>query len=238
VSEVVFLSERARPRVIHEAPFMSAAQNTTIHEGVDTEVFAPSPNAGLEFRRRHNIGPRPFVLAVGALSEEKCYPLLLDALARLDDRAPLLVVCGEGGDESALRAYAEALRVRVKFVGRVPREQLVGAYAAATALVHTGDRETFGLAVLEAMACARPVVVSSGGALPEVVGETGGAGVIVSGGAAEWSEAIASVLGEPWSRARMGAAGRRRAVERFSLAAMARGYAEVVARAVTPAERR
>ena len=62
---------------------------------------------------------------------------------------------------------------RVRFLGYVDDETLAGLYANATLFVLPSQDEGFGLPALEAMACGTPVIVSDGGALPEVAGEAG-----------------------------------------------------------------
>ncbi|HEV8217700.1 MAG TPA: glycosyltransferase family 4 protein [Gemmatimonadaceae bacterium] len=229
--EQVFLSLEAHDRVLGETPFMRRVAASTIHEGVDSLEFRPNRRAAAEFRRLTGSGAQPFLLAVGALSPEKRYDVLFDALRLLRHRAPPLMLFGEGPQERELRARAEQLGIDVRFLGRVPRSELIGAYTACSAFVHTGCVETFGLAVLEAMACARPVIVSAGGALPEVVGRDGSCGTLVApNSASDFAKAIGRVLSEPERATRQGARARERASRQFSLAAMRRAYVNLAAR--------
>lgn len=231
--EQVFLSIAARQRVLGETPFMRRVQATTIHEGIDVSEFRPDRRAAAEFRRSIGIGSEPFLLAVGALSPEKRYDVLFDALRLLRHRAPCLLLFGEGPQENELRARAEQFSIDVRFLGRVPRGRLVGAYSACSAFVHAGCVETFGLAVLEAMACASPVIASAGGALPEVVGKDGSCGTLVAPNSAwDLAGAISLVLSEPDRARRQGVQARDRASRHFSLASMRRGYAHLAARHV------
>ncbi|HVE35569.1 MAG TPA: glycosyltransferase family 4 protein [Gemmatimonadaceae bacterium] len=229
--EQVFLSSRARVGVLAQTPFMRRVAATTIHEGVDSAAFRPNRRAAAEFRRSAGVGGAPFLLAVGALSREKRYEVLFDALRLLRHTAPRLVIFGEGPQERELRARAAQLRIDVTFLGRVPRLQLVGAYSACSAFVHPGCVETFGLAVLEAMACARPVIASAGGALPEVIGRDGTCGtLVVPNSAWDLAGTIARVISEPDNATRQGVRARERASHQFSVASMRRGYAQLAAR--------
>jgi glycosyltransferase involved in cell wall biosynthesis len=170
-------------------------------------------------------------MAVGALSPEKCYRVMFDALRLFRDALPPLLIFGEGSQEGELRARAAAMGLRVRFMGRVPQQRLIGAYGACAALAHTGPVETFGLAVLEAMACGRPVVAAAGGALPEVVGHDGACGALVAPNSAwDTAAALRRVVADPGGSARVGARARERARNLFSVAAMERGYAQLVAR--------
>jgi glycosyltransferase involved in cell wall biosynthesis len=229
VKEVVFLSNAARTRVLDRAPFMRTTPSTTIYEGVDLEEFRPDPAAAEKFRKTFRIATG-FLLAVGALTAEKRYDFMFESLAQLGDEAPQLIVCGEGEEEERLSVRAMVRRVDVRFVGRLPHDQLIGAYNASLGLVHTGAVETFGLSVLEAMACGRPVVVSAGGALPEVVGTDGGAGTLVDVDSIhETASAIRCLFSEPEQAMATGARARERA-KMFPLSAMEDSYAELVKR--------
>jgi glycosyltransferase involved in cell wall biosynthesis len=229
VKEVVFLSNATRSRVLEGAPFMRATPSSTIYEGVDPEVFRPDPAAADKFRRTFRIASG-FLLAVGALSAEKRYDFMFESLAQLGDEAPQLLVCGEGKEEERLSVRAILHRVDVRFMGRLPRDQLIGAYNASLGLVHTGAVETFGLNVLEAMACGRPVVASAGGALPEVVGTDGGSGTLVDvDSVQETASAIRCLFSEPEQAVATGARARERA-KMFSLSAMEDSYAALVRR--------
>jgi glycosyltransferase involved in cell wall biosynthesis len=229
VKEVVFLSNAARTRVLDRAPFMRATPSTTIYEGVDLEEFRPDPTAAEKFRKTFRIASG-FLLAVGALTAEKRYDFMFESLAQLGDEAPQLLICGEGEEKERLNVRAMVRKVDVRFVGQLPRDQLIGAYNASLGLVHTGAVETFGLSVLEAMACGRPVVVSAGGALPEVVGTDGGAGTLVDVDSIhDTANAIRDLFSEPEQAQATGARARERA-KTFPLSAMEDSYAELVKR--------
>jgi glycosyltransferase involved in cell wall biosynthesis len=230
LSDVVFLSSTARERVLRETPFMRRVRPVTIHEGIDTETFRPSRRDAIDFRRTFDIGLQPFLLAVGALSPEKRYDVLFDALRLLGPNAPLLVVCGEGAEQGRLLQRAASLQLNVRLLGRVQQSVLTGAYSASLGLVHAGSCETFGLAVLEAMACARPVVVAAGGALPEVVGPDGGSGLLAEADSVgDLALAIETLLADREAANEMGQRARARASTMFSLQLMEYRYAAVVA---------
>src|SRR5256885_11214494 len=152
---------------------MRRAGHRVIPNGVDCELFRPDEAAGHAFRRRHDLGDGRVLLGVGALEIEKRWDLLLDRVARLAPPAPPLVLCGTGALEGSLRAQAERLGLDVRFVGQVDSAELIGAYNAATCVVHTRPDEVFALALIEALACGRPVLAAGGGGTPELVGEAG-----------------------------------------------------------------
>lgn len=231
VRATVFLTDSARQRVLAQAPFMRAAPSLVIPEGLDVTEFRPRPRDATEFRRRHGLGEDSFLLAVGALSPEKRYEFVFGALKGLGSSAPPLVICGTGAEEQRLRDLAASLDLRVRFLGQISRAELPGAYSASAALVHGCAVETFGLSVLEAMACGRPVIAVAGGALPEVVGVDGTRGILVDPAAPlEMRDAIAALMQDRPRAESMGAAARVSAVERFSLDAMVSGYASALSR--------
>ena len=226
VALTVFLTHELAQRAFAEASFMRRAGHRVIPNGVDCDLFRPDEAAGRAFRQRHDLGEGPVLLGVGALEIEKRWDLLLDSVARLAPPAPPLVLCGTGALEGPLRAHAERLGLDVRFVGQLDSAELVGAYNAATCVVHTRPDEVFALALIEALACGRPVLAASGGGTPELVGE---AGVLApAGDSTAFGRLLQELLGDHERRAALGLAARRRAVERYSVERMVRDYAELL----------
>jgi glycosyltransferase involved in cell wall biosynthesis len=126
-----------------------------------------------QLRRRHGLEGRELVLTVSSALRHKNLSRLLEAFARLDGDATLVVVGHAGLDQGALRDQAERLDVgdRVLFTGWVDDADLEGFYAAATAFVYPSLMEGFGMPVLEAMRRGVPVACSDVSALPEVAGD-------------------------------------------------------------------
>ncbi len=118
-----------------------------------------------------------FILFVSTIEPRKNVPTLLTAYKQLVDnyRAPVsLALGGEKGwlsDEVFALVDKLGLQERVRFLGHVSPEDLLGLYNAAQVLVHPAFYEGFGLTPLEAMACGTPVIVSNTSSLPEVVGD-------------------------------------------------------------------
>src|SRR5437016_2007354 len=205
---------------------MRRAGHRVIPNGVDCDLFRPDEAAGHAFRRRHALGDGPVRIGVGALEIEKRWDLLLDGVARLAPPAPPLVLCGTGALEGSLRPHAERLGLDVRFVGQVDSAELVGAYNAATCVVHTRPDEVFALALIEALACGRPVVAAAGGGTPELVGDAGVLAPPADPGA--FARLLRDLLGDDGRRAALGTAARRRAVALFSRDRMVRDYAEAL----------
>jgi glycosyltransferase involved in cell wall biosynthesis len=148
-----------------------------IYEAVDHDLFKPG-DADLARGQVASYGiTKPFVLFVSSLWQYKNCDGLLKAWAlargQLGDRQ--LAVVGPGRDKkysASLRALAAELGIAddVVFVGAVPLERTVDFYRAADVFVYPSLNETFGLPILEAMACGCPVVTSDASAMPETAG--------------------------------------------------------------------
>ena len=148
-----------------------------IYEAVDHDTFTPGSR---EAARAHvaSFGvTRPFVLFVSSLCRYKNCDGLLRAwrLVRHELGERQLVIVGADRDARyarELHSLVEELGIAndVVFVGGVPLEETVQFYRAADLLVYPSLNETFGLPILEAMACACPVVTSNVSAMPEIAG--------------------------------------------------------------------
>ena len=114
-----------------------------------------------------------------------------------------------------MKELASRLNLDVRFLGLVPAAELRAAFAAATAVLHACQVETFGLSVAEAMACGKAVVVTGGGALDEVVGD---AGIVVPGHDPEnFARQLQLILDDAALRDRLGSAARQRSVSLYSV---------------------
>ena len=183
----------------------------TIHYGLDDLPEAWGRNPADAVPREARV-----LLAVSRLIRQKGIDVAIRALPALPaDTA--LVVLGEGPDRPLLEELARELGVerRVFLLGRVP--DVAAWLERATLYVHPARWEGFGLAVLEAMLAGLPVVASDVSSLPELVvdGETGQ--LVTPGDPAALARGIARALDEP----ELGAAGRTRARQEFSVARMA-----------------
>lgn len=146
--------------------------------GVDTRLFAlADPAVGCAV-----LGPpaRPVSLFVGRVSYEKN----IEAFLRMDVPGSK-VVCGVGPLESGLRQRYP----NVHWLGVLPRQELARVYAAADVFVFPSRNETFGLVMLEAMACGVPVAAYPVDGPLQVLGDSG-AGALRQDLSEAWHEAI------------------------------------------------
>jgi alpha-1,6-mannosyltransferase len=173
--------------------------------GVDAEVFHPARRSDT-LRARLGLAARSRLLVyAGRFAEEKNLPVLLQAFARLGKPYHLLLI---GGGRRARPAPNVTMMPY-----RRDSHELAQWIASADALVHAGTKETFGLVILEAMACGRPVVAARAGAFPEFVDETVGA-LAEPHSAAGMAEAIASLYERDLDA--VGTAARARVLRHFT----------------------
>ncbi len=188
--------------------------------GVNSEVFRP-----VEGRRNGHV-----VMATASADVPlKGVATLLEAMARVRARRANaeLVVVGRprpNGDTGRLVARL-GLDGAVRFVGGVPEAELVDLYSQATLAVVPSLYEGFSLPAVEAMACGVPLIATTAGALPEVVGQ---AGLLVPPGDSEaLAAALLRLLDDEPLRRTLGADGRRRVLEGFSWARTAERTVDV-----------
>ncbi len=179
----------------------------TVHQplGVDAEIFRPERRTA-ELRGRLGLSSRVRLLAyAGRFAGEKNLPVLLHAFAKLGSPYHLVMI---GGDREARpTANISILPYRQDSL------ELARWIASADALVHAGTKETFGLVILEAMACGRPVVAARAGAIPEFVDNS--VGVLAEPNSGErMAEAIASLFERDIDA--IGAAARSRVLRQFT----------------------
>ena len=156
---------------------------TIVGNGVDGARFAPAPDGREDaLRRRLGLGEGPVFLAVGGVEERKNTLKLLEAfdeVLRVEPAAQLIVAGGASVlDHGAYqRRFAAALarmalpRRAVAVVGTLPQDDMPALYRLANALVFPSIKEGFGLAVIEAMACGVPVVLSKIAPFTEHLGD-------------------------------------------------------------------
>ena len=200
-----------------------------IYEAVDHDLFKQGDADEARARITSYGVTESFVLFVSSLWQYKnCDGLLRAwALARGELKNRQLVIVGKGRDEkyvAQLHSLAAELGISrdVVFVGAVPLEETVRFYHAADALVYPSLNETFGLPILEAMACGCPVVTSNISAMPETAG---GAAVLCDpNDPASIARAIIEAVGP--ARGRLRVKGLRRASQ-FTWAATAASTLDV-----------
>lgn len=207
-----------------------ASRTRVVGNGINLDVFRPLPDGPPR-------NPGQLITTLSSDAPLKGFRFLLDALAILRDRGHdvRLKVIGQPGEQSDThqRVARLALADRIEFTGRVADSDIARAYAEAQVAVVPSLYEGFGFPAGEAMACEVPVVSTTGGALPEVVGTDGTTGVLVPPSDGEAiANAIAGLLDDPARARRIGAAGRARVLERFTWRRAAERTVEVYREAI------
>lgn len=214
-------SRLARVITVSESSFADIAADhgvdprrmAVVPVGVDTDLFRPLPGVARV--------PGRLITTASADVTMKGLRFLLEALAKIRTERPEvhLVVIGRrkpgGGSDDAIRRLG--LEDAVRFVAGVPDQRIIELYSEAELAVVPSLYEGFSLPAIEAMACGTPLVATSGGALPEVVGCDGETALVVPPGDSEaLAGTIRRALDDPGLRAGVGAAGRQRVVDQWS----------------------
>jgi glycosyltransferase involved in cell wall biosynthesis len=178
VADAIIINSESLRSEVEKHLDVDPAKLRLIPEAVDHELFRPGDRgeAARHLAERHGVD-QPFVLFISSLWPYKNCDGLLRAFAVVKEHLAghRLVVVGPGRDTAyaaELRSLAEELGIAedVVWVGGVPLEETVAFYRAADVFVYPSHNETFGLTILEAMACGCPVVTSDCSAMPETAG--------------------------------------------------------------------
>ena len=177
VADVIIINSESLRAEIKQYLRVDERKLRLIHEAVDHDLFKPGDAAAARAHVASYGLTKPFVLFVSSLWPYKnCDGLLRAwALARRDLGDRQLAIVGPGRDEkylAQLHALAADLGITADlvFAGGVPLEETARFYQAADVFVYPSHNETFGLPILEAMACGCPVVTSDTSAMPETAG--------------------------------------------------------------------
>ncbi|MCJ7437827.1 MAG: glycosyltransferase family 4 protein [Acidimicrobiia bacterium] len=219
---VLTVSESSRGDIVEQMG-VSADRLHIVPVGMDPEIFGPRPAIARV--------PGRLMTTASADVPMKGLAPLLESLAkvRAERNDAHLVVIGKPKGKSKIPALIERLGLTdaVEFVSGVTTERIVELYAQAEVACVPSLYEGFSLPAVEAMACGVPVVGTTGGAVPEVIGRDGETGLLVPPGDPDaFAVALLRALGDPELRARIGAAGRERAIARVTWRRTAEGTAE------------
>ncbi len=229
---VIAVSQGTRQDVLSSYPKVHPERVHVIHNGIDPEIYRPTPSD--QVLARYGVDPGPFALFTGRITRQKGLSPLLAAAHKIDPRFQLVIVASSP-DTPDIAAEVEVLAERVRsergnlvWIGRfIPLEDLISLYSGATVFVCPSIYEPFGLVNLEAMACETAVVGSRVGGIPEIVveGETGYLVDYDPDDIEAFTTALAGrvqeVLSDPALAARMGKAGRQRVLQHFGWPAIA-----------------
>jgi glycosyltransferase involved in cell wall biosynthesis len=218
---VVTVSESSKSDITAQMG-VDPSRMTVVPVGVDHTVFRPRAD-------RPRVPGRIMVTSSSDVPMKGLVPLL-EALAKLrTERDVELVVIGRPTEGGRVARTIDRLGLSraVHCVSGISDDELAGMYAEAQVAVVPSLYEGFSLPAIEAMACGVPLVATTGGALPEVVGADGETALLVTPDDAEaLAGGIRRVLDDEALAARLGEGGRQRVLGRFTWEATARGTAE------------
>jgi glycosyltransferase involved in cell wall biosynthesis len=181
---------------------------------VDTAQFTPA--AGEPGRRRDR-----YILCVAALDVYKGIDVLLHAAKPLlvDDPSLGLVLAGDGPLQMEFEGLASSLGIRkqTQFVGRKPAAEIAQLLQGCEVFVLPSREEPFGIVLIEAMACRRPIVATAVGGIPEIVEHEKSGILVEADNPAALTEGIRRVLRDSELRKTIADNGHSRVMERFCL---------------------
>jgi glycosyltransferase involved in cell wall biosynthesis len=224
LSHIITVSECAR-RDISNAFSIPDSRFRVIPNGISTEIFHPLPHVEREANR--------IMVTTSADTPVKGLRYLLEALASISRKRQIkLTLVGTPKKDGEVVRLVRDLRLYdiVDFTGRIDDGEFAHYYARARIAAVPSLYEGFGFPAAEAMACAVPVVSTTGGALPEVVGD---AGILVPPGRAHALEdAIVALLDDKERCCQLGRAGYERVQRLFTWKAAAEKIVHVYREAI------
>jgi glycosyltransferase involved in cell wall biosynthesis len=205
---IITVSEMAKKH-IHETFKVPENSLKVIYNGIDTDIFSPSENGD---RLKDTI-----LTVISRDTAVKGLRFLLAALTEIRKKYDMkLVVVGRTMGDGVTEKLMDNLGITqyVSFRDRIETEELIRLYRTATLVAVPSTYEGFGLPAAEAMSCGAPLVSTTAGALPEVVGD---AGILVPpADPVALTGAILQLLDNPDKREEYSALGRKRILEQFS----------------------
>jgi glycosyltransferase involved in cell wall biosynthesis len=224
LSHIITVSEASKVD-IGKAFSIPSHRFRVVANGINTDIFHPVQGA----KRLDN----EIMVTNSADTPLKGLRFLIEAVANIRRTRPVhLTVIGKPKEDGVIEKLVKSLGAQdyITFTGRIEDSEFADYYSRTTIAVVPSIYEGFGLPAGEAMACRVPVISTTGGALPEVVGD---AGVLVPpGNAKALEDAIIDLLDHHEKRERLAEAGFRRVKENFTWINTARQVAEVYREAI------
>jgi len=196
---------------------------TYVPPGIYPDQFRFDADGRRDWRRRWEVNDDPVVASAAMFrSDVKSQGLawMIRACGRLYRRGArfYLAIAGDGSERQRLESLAaEHLPGRVRFAGRIPREQMHRFYSAGDLFAFPGIRESLGMAYLEAQSCGLPVVAFDNGGIPEVVAREETGFLVPMYDEQRFVAAIEALLDDRDRRRRMGVAAAARVRQRHDL---------------------
>jgi phosphatidylinositol alpha-1,6-mannosyltransferase len=234
-SDTLIANSENTARLLRENWPVSENQVQVLHPGVDTTRFAPAARDEA-VRNRFDWNHRTVVLTVGRLQKRKGHDMMIRALPAIREAVPdvLFAIVGDGAERLALEQLArdEQVESHVQFLGEVSDEDMIRGYQQCDLFALPNrqvgqDIEGFGMVLLEAQSCGRPVLAGASGGTRETMipGETGI--VTPCENPDQVAEAVTPLLLAPDELQKMGEAARPWAVNNFDWTALSHKAAQL-----------
>lgn len=216
-------------KILTESWNVSEDRICILHPGVDTSKFVPSPRDST-VRSELGWGDRPVILTVGRLQKRKGHDMMIAALVQIRRAHPevLYAIVGDGEERSALARLVdrEGLSDHVHFLGEVGDDQMIRCYQQCDLFALPNrevnrDIEGFGMVLVEAQACGKPVVAGASGGTAETMRQ-GTTGYVVPCDHPEMlADLVSALLADTNQLAIMGGAARSWALAEFDWSSLA-----------------
>jgi mannosyltransferase len=218
--DAVITTSSAAARYLHHRP-----PDVIVPHGVDTNRFRPAASRQ-EAWRQTGLPGEFGIAAFGRVRHSKGIDVLIDAALPLLDKYPGATVVIVGQCLPRDLPFQQKLRQRialaghqqrVRFLGEQPFDTLPGLFASMSVIAALSREEGFGLTPLEAMASGAAVLTSEAGAWPDVVRDGTDGYRVATGDIEATRQKLDALLGDPARTEQMGAAGRQRVLENYSI---------------------
>ena len=206
-----------------------------LHPGADVERLVPAArDQGV--REKLGWGDRSVILTVGRLQVRKGHDQMIRSIATLKESHPnvLYSIVGEGKERSRLEELVQQHGVAdwVEFRGEVDDDELRECYQQCDLFVLPnrevdGDIEGFGMVLLEAQACGKPVIAGASGGTAETMRDPETGRIVACEGPEELTRVVSELLSDAELRSRMGTSARKWVEENFSWSSLSRQAAEL-----------
>ena len=234
-SRFVVANSRNTQRILCERWGLPPERIRVLNPGVDAGRFVPAPRLE-EVRNALGWGTRPVVLTVGRLQRRKGQDQMIRALESIRKSVPdvLYAIVGDGDDRARLEALAagEGQEQHVQFLGAVDEDCMIQCYQQCDLFVLANrqdgeDIEGFGIVLVEAQACGKPVVAGASGGTAETMRAPDTGRIVPCEGVDALADVVATLLADAPLRTRMGASAREWAASRLDWPALTRQAAQL-----------
>jgi glycosyltransferase involved in cell wall biosynthesis len=190
--------------------------------GVDPAEYRDLDDARVSFQAKFRT-TLPYFVVLGRKTGSKGYQRAVMAVGQLNRGEPQaeLIVIGPDADGCPIDAP------HVRYLGPVDRRQVLGALAGSVGLISMSDSESFGIVIVEAWMCAKPVIAASYNAAFRELVEHDLTGMLVAS-EDELRDAMQAMLDDPRRAAHMGEAGRSEALRKYTWDAVAKRWADLL----------